>query len=139
MKKKSFNSKNLLVIVAIVIIGIIIALIIVNPFKNIKSNKGKSGIKDVIADVDKVGHKYYDTIYYPYVEDKEGLLSKFTDSGINISLKDIKPVIEFDESLTKGLDKYKCDMEESKIFIYPKAPFGEADYTIKVELSCEKK
>ena len=138
---KKMNNKNIiLVVAAIVVIGIITALIIVNPFKNgikFKSNKENMNIKDIISEVDKLGHKYYDTIFYPYIEKPEELLSLFTDSGINITLSDVKNVVEMDEKLVKALDKHKCDLEKSKVYIYPSAPYKAENYKVEVELSCE--
>ena len=138
---KKGNSKNIIIVVAaIVVIGIVTALIIVNPFKNgikFKTNKENMSIKDIVSEVDKTGHKYYDTIFYPYVENPEQLLSLFTESGINITLSDMKNVVDMDEKVVKALDKHKCDLEKSKVYIYPSAPYKAENYKIEVELSCE--
>ena len=65
-------------------------------------------------------------------------LSKYKSSGLTISLKDMQIIIE---QKTNGGTLYstleKCDIENTKVIIFPKEPYTKNDIDIKFELSCK--
>lgn len=151
MKKDIFNKKNILVFIAIIaIIAAIILLVVFDPFKSEKNNSKKNSNsntntneikeitnKDELNDaITVIGKEYYENEYYPLVEKTD--LEKHTEFGINIYLSSIGKIVDFSEDLEKNLKKYDCDTNKTKFQIYPKAPFGANDYTIKVDVVCNK-
>ena len=151
MKKEMFNKKNILIIVAILVIICLTVLVIVFPFNKKEEDtldntnpvaeeiEGKDvSSKDDLLDVlTNVGKNYYEREYYTLLTDKE-VLSNFTEFGLKISLAKVNLIFPFSKGLNESLDKYKCDVNASKIIIYPESPYKVKDYKIKLQLSCEK-
>lgn len=116
--------KKIIIILIIIILIVIISLTFL--FKDTKEK-----------DFENLGIDFYENFYYPNLgsSSKEKILSDLTDTGLKITLQDI---IDSEEYLTITIDSSleKCQKEESIIYIYPKDPYGNKDYTIKTELVC---
>ena len=147
MKKEFFNTKNMIILGAIILIIVLtVVLVVVNPFGNKKTNKGNKNEvneitkieskEDLIEVINNVSNKYYQEYYYSIVTKDD--LKAHSEFGINISLKSIGLAMGFSEDLETNLEKYECDTNNTKIRFYPTSPFGETDYTIKTDIKCNK-
>ena len=150
MKDLLKNKKNIFVLIGIVaIIVIMILLVVFNPFESKKNNNTSNDnkeTKDIVINstddlkdvLDTIGGKYYEEYYYTLFENKEKDLAPFADFGINLALSSLKVAIEFDKNVEDAITKFECDVEHTKVFIYPKAPYGEKDYKVDTVLECNK-
>lgn len=91
-------------------------------------------------DLRKTANTFYSLYYDENNKDNniKEFLSGFNKSGLTISLKDMQIIIE---QKTNGGTLYstleKCDIENTKVIIYPKEPYTKNDIDIKFELSCK--
>lgn len=131
IKKLLSNKKILLAVIAAVIV---LVIIIVNMVMNQDSEKKTVSLNDKLNDL---GVEFYETKYHTTLDDK-AKLANFKDSGISISVTNVEVLLPLDDE-TAGLLKDKnCNLDETKIIIFPKAPYGVKDYSMKVELACEE-
>ena len=150
MKKEFFNKKNILVLIAIVLIITVMVLIIVfNPFGKKKDDnkpssknydnvlKKKVNTKDdLIKALEAAASKYYEENYYLTITEPETELKLHSEFGIKLSLSALNSIQPFTESLTNSLKKYGCNLDTSKIVIYPTKPYEKTDYTTNTTLYC---
>lgn len=125
--------KNTLIIGICLVLAILAGILIL-----IKSDFFKDYLKK--RDLRKITNTFYD-IYYDENNPDGNIkvfLSKFTKTGLTISLKDMQIIIE---NRTNGGTTYKtlekCDIENTKVTIYPKEPFDKKDIDLKFDLSCK--
>ena len=140
MKKKVdsfFKQKiNFLIIAGIVIIALCVILFVVFRPKNGETRINNDTFQD---ELEKIGADFYENYYYSNLSEEEKVkLSNYTDNGIRIDITNLVVIIPIDDSIQNQLRKDKCDFDQTKIVIYPKEPYGKQDYSIELELSCEK-
>lgn len=92
----------------------------------------------------KMAKSFYEDYYYGLLEEEKGsndkvviYLSNFADTGLKISFDSLK--LYYDENGNMNYSEFAdCDENNTIVKIYPKAPYTNKDYTIKVQLSCDK-
>ena len=122
-------------VAAIVVIGIVVALIII-----LGGNKEKK----LNANLSALGKQFYEEFYYPSQaksqDDVKAFVKKFEKTGIKINLENIAKISKVDQDLVKGMinskTKAECDKKESTVTIYPEKPYGKSNYKIEVNLEC---
>ena len=132
--KDILNNKRLLALiggaVAVIVILIIVIMVIMG---NKDNNENKLSLEDRLINM---AGKFYTESQYKDVKNKEDLAA-FETIGFNLDLNSLDIVVPIDKETRQLLDERKCDYKNTKVKIYPKKPFGEKDYTIKVELVCK--
>lgn len=116
----------------ILLFAVIIVLVIV-----INNNNSKKTTETLEEGLKKIGIEFYEKKYYPTFEDKKQL-ANFKDTGLSISVNNLNVTLPIHDELKGKLNKKKCDLNNTKIMIFPKESYGADDYSIKVELDCEK-
>lgn len=130
------NKKNILIgLLSLVIIIVLIAVIV--STSSSKSNTSKENkLEDKLT---AIGVDFYENVYYSGMNDEnKKKLPTYAEDGIKISIEMVEVSTTVDDETKKMLEDKKCDTENTKIAIYPKDPYGQKDYTIKIELACEK-
>lgn len=133
------KNKNIIILVCVVVVVIIgILLILINSNKNNKNNDNNSiseiSLEDIITNK---ANTFYKEHYYNKI-DKKDKLSAFESNGLSIKITDLVNFVKFTKEEKTTFDKKKCSYDESMVVIYPNSPFGENDYKLKIELSCQK-
>lgn len=137
--KKIFANRKLCYIVGGIVLIIIIVLIILILFSSNEKKLEKS--------LRKMGENFYKN-YYEQLDsvdtDKENLLKNFESKGLKIDLEGLSQYKDNEELSRKMINKKtkeECNKNNTKVIIYPSFPFGENDYSLKIELDCgfEKK
>lgn len=84
-----------------------------------------------------VGARYYEDIYYKQNSKNKELLEDISKVGLTVDLKTALIDLDYyaDRFRNKKTDEL-CDLSNSIITIYPKAPYGKTDYKIEGNLSC---
>lgn len=139
MKDILKNKKNLMIIGGIAVVAIIIVVLLVCFV--FKGDKEKEMSPETLENkLEKMGAKFYEENYYPGVkaEGKVESLASFKDNGIKVNITNLELLVTIDQDVKNKLEKDKCNSDETKIIFYPKNPYGVEDYTMEVELSCEK-
>lgn len=135
--EKLLKDKKVLIIGGVVVL-VIVVLLVVFSFGATKGtsskNQNKESLDTVLTDL---GKKFYEEHYYNSLDDKTKL-ANFQESGLNISLTNLDVIMPITDEVKTKLNAKKCDMDKTKVLIYPKNPYGAKDYTIKVELTCNK-
>ena len=135
-KKKIFSKRNIIVLVAIiVVINIVVGTILIynNP-KNKITRRMKAMGKDFYTN-------------YLYKSLKEGrtdkelgeVLAKYKDTGIQINLRNLSQYDsgKYKEEIdTFKSDKKECSKNNTKVIIKPKSPYKKSSYKIEVQLDC---
>ena len=131
-----FKDKKIIAIICGVVVGIIILLLLFFVFNDNKSKLNK--------ELESVGRHFYEEFYYSQAgnsdSEKKSFLSAFTSAGIKVDLENLsRGSDDKDEVLNKFVNAKtgeKCDINNTKVTIYPKDPFGQKDYTIETTLDC---
>jgi len=130
------NKKTLIIVLILFVV-----LIVISIFNLISDNDSTLDNEEIIKTF---AGLYYEDGYYPevtsiYRENYANKLKEYEAEGIKLTLLDIISTFE-------DIDEYKfykegnyCDFEKTYAIIYPKAPYGVNDYTIKTKISCTKK
>ena len=135
--EKKSNLKVVLIIIFIILLVCFIGglfFIKKNPISNDETAKTK------MEKLSSVFYKYYyeENAVKGDQKETDKFFSRFTDIGITIRLKDLK--VYLDSRKNEDYSEFKnCDENETKLTIYPKSPFGEKDYSIKVTTKCNLK
>ena len=134
----------LLGLVGVVIVaGLVVAVMFV--FKGDSEKKKEAEQTTYVAGA---GREFYTELFYKQLaegrskEELKNFLKKYEETGINTSLDNLSRTAgkENKKKVEKLLsNEHKCDKEKTKVFIYPKAPYGKDDYTIEVKLACGDK
>ena len=137
-----FSVRNIIIACITVLLVFTMLLIILLSPNSKKSNSSGDGTdfkgsNEVISKLKQIGSEYYEKEYYPYLEDKEFILSNYSITGITATLDDIKLFYSFGDEVDKLLSKNNCDLDASKIVFRPKEPYKDKDYDIDVKLHCE--
>lgn len=92
-----------------------------------------------------LGKDFYENYYFDQLgkdkEQRDELLKRYTDNGLQVSLNNIArlKVKDKDKILSEFVNKRtkkSCNGSETIVKIIPKEPFGKEDYTIEVDLIC---
>lgn len=132
MNKKKIG---IIIVFAILVIAIVVSIFIF---------KGGFGEKKLISNLEKLGKKYYEEIYYPSqgASDSERVefIKNYEKTGLSIDLDNISKNESIDQDLVKSLynkkTNKKCDDKKTTVTYYPVKPYGKTDYKIKVNLEC---
>lgn len=134
-------------VAAIVVIGIVVALIII-----LGGNKEKK----LNANLNALGKQFYEEFYYPSQaksqEDVKAFVKKFEKTGIKINLENIAKISKVDKELVASFNATKadvsasvsnkkenkdaCDAKSTYVIIYPEKPYGKTNYRIETHLEC---
>ncbi len=137
--KKMKNNKNLLMIIGIIVLIVVIVGVIIFANSNNGDMKSKIDSKTLEDKLKEIGKDFYSGYYHNLEEStRNDTLSGFVDNGIRIDITNVQLLVDVDQSTLDQLKKDKCNFDETKITVYPKSPFGENDYSVSVELSCQK-
>lgn len=128
---KDLDIKKIIIIgigiLAFIIIAVIVILSLFNKNKNMSLDESLT----------KLGQEFYENNYYPSLRDKE-LLANYVETGLNVDINSLSVLVPIDETTKQLLSKKNCDYQNTKLIFIPNSPYGSTDYTIKVELACEK-
>ena len=91
----------------------------------------------------KMAKSFYEDYYYDLLVEQKGsndqaivYLSNFADTGLKISFDSLK--LYYDENAKMNYTELAdCNENATKVIIYPKSPYGNKDYTMKVQLACD--
>ena len=130
------NKKNLFIIGGVILLAIILIIVL---FFFVFNKEKEMSVETLEDKLEKVGIDFYENYYYPNLTDeqKEALVN-FKENGLRIDITNLEVLVTIEEDVKNQLEKDQCDFDQTKIAIYPKEPYGQKDYTIKLELSCEK-
>lgn len=135
MKAKKFG-KGLATFLLIVLLIIMGYLVYTYFYGGTREEKIERKLK-------KMAKVFYEDYYYDALVEQKGssdqaiiYLSNYADTGLKISFDSLKTY--YDEignmNYTELMD---CDENNTKVIIYPKTPYTNKDYSMKVSLSCD--
>lgn len=123
------DKKNLIILIGIIILAIVIIFSIFTFSKLSKENKRENEMKNL-------GKSFYEEIYYKQLVDSDiklkDFLSKYKENGIKF---DLKTLVNYNDENKEVFDK--CNLEDSKITIYPEEPYKQDSYKMELTLLCE--
>lgn len=140
--KKNRDRSMKICITAILAIAIIATSLTVSYAITNKESKEEKLLKTYLQEL---GIDFYENVYYNQIghndDERKVVLEKFKDIGIKISLNNIEKNIN-DTNKEKLLaftnqDIANCDKDNTKIIIYPEAPYKIDSYHFEIELVCE--
>lgn len=127
--KKIINNKKTLIISCIIFLVILIVCLVCFVFNDTRKRK------NYMEDLAKI---FYEELYYPQVgsTDKERIdyVDNYTNIGFNMTLKGLLNYTQ-DKKIKNSFDD--CDLDNSKVKIFPKKPFGKSDYKLIITLKCK--
>lgn len=131
-------SKKKIIIGAVVLVLVIVGIILLCCCGSKEEELNNS--------MEKLGKSFYEDYYYPSQKksqkDIKKYMEKFSKNGISINLDNLTKISSLDKDLMKEVKdlakKEKCNNNETKIVITPKKDYGEKDYTLKIDLKCDK-
>ena len=129
------DKKNLYILIGIVVVAVILIILIfsLGGRKNIMSEA------TLEQKLEEVGKDFYENKYYSSLDDEQKKnLANFSENGIRIDITNLEVISPLDEDVKKQLEKDNCDLDNTKLVIIPKEPYGVKDYDLKIELSCKK-
>lgn len=106
---------------------------------------GRSKEKELNQYLEEMGASFYEELYYEQVgkndEERANFLKDFSDIGLKISLDGLSryKTEENQEKLDAFINpktKEPCDSNNTKVVIYPQAPYGKKDYRLEKILVC---
>lgn len=137
MKKLSQNQRDIYMIFGIILVVIVIGVMLI--FINPKGNKKKEEAITLEKELENIGVYFYENHYYTTLnEEQKRKLSDFSNNGIKIDIKNIELLVPIEESIKNKFHDRNCNYDKTKITIYPEEPYGQKDYTISLELFCDK-
>ena len=92
-----------------------------------------------------MGKEFYEEFYYEQLgstlKEKEKFLSQYKDIGIKISLSTLSKYRgnKFKNMIDKFINKdtkEQCNINTTKVIIYPKAPYEKDSYKMVTEIEC---
>ena len=129
------DKKNLYILIGIVVVAVILIILIfsLGGRKNIMSEA------TLEQKLEEVGKDFYENKYYSGLDDEQKKnLANLSENGIRIDITNLEVISPLDEDVKKQLEKDNCDLDNTKLVITPKEPYGVKDYDLKIELSCKK-
>lgn len=138
MINKLKENKKLVTLIGcgVLVVAVIVILLFLFVFNSNKSALTK--------ELNKAGVNFYENFYYNQVgnddNERKEFLSKYAAVGIKIDLENLARTTDNkDEFINKFVNKKtkeKCNINNTKITIYPKEPYGQKDYKMDVVLDC---
>lgn len=118
----------------IVSIGVIAAVIIaIVAFILIRPNNNKQ-----ISELAKTYYEenLYDTLKFASTDNE--VFDKYKEEGLTITLEELMKVETIANSkVGQKVQSSNCELTESKVKIYPEAPYEKSNYRIEVESICK--
>ncbi len=151
------NHKKIAIGTGAVLVVAIVALVLVPTFS---LNKAEKTMKNRLNDI---GVTFYEDFYFKSAGNgdegkRKEFLGRFSDIGIKVSLENLLryyvttdkykelDIANIDATVTERVEalkkawfedkNYNCDVDNTKVIIYPKDPFGEKDYKIELVNVC---
>ncbi len=130
--------------IILIIDGVLIVLMFALLILVVSLNDGGDNKRELEKELEKLGKDFYENEYYPLLsdnaEERANFLKSTEKSGIKINLENIKSynkdkgrdTINFVNSETNEA----CNLEKTRVIIYPKSDYSKKSYEIKVELDC---
>lgn len=131
------NDKRILItgviILFLIVLGTFLALTVGSTAFNLES------------ELRVMGSDFYENFYYDQLnkseEEKVKLLSQYSSIGLKVNVDNlVRSNKEVNEEKVKGFinpkTKEECDLENTKVIIYPKSPYGKTDYDMEVQIEC---
>jgi hypothetical protein len=123
------DKKNLMVLVGIVALAIVIVVSIIIFGKISNESKKENEMKNL-------GKAFYEEVYYKQLVESDievkDFLSRFKENGIKF---DLKTLVGYKDDNKELFDK--CNLDDSKVTIYPSDPYKQDSYKMELTLSCE--
>ena len=132
------NDKRILItgiiILFLIIIGTILAFTV-----------GSSTAYTLENELREMGKDFYENFFYDEFNssesEREEFLAKYRTIGFKVNLSNlVRTNKKVNEEKVKNFvnpkTNEKCDMENTKVTIYPKSPYGKSDYDMEVEIVC---
>ena len=141
MKNKGTTIATILLIIFISILGFLSFIF----FRNMKHPEYVN--KDKFSDELKtMGETIYKDYYYEITkvdktdEQLKDFLHKFDTIGLQFNLVELS---KYSEENKEKIDMFistnsNCSKEETKVLIYPKAPYGKTDFTSEIMIECKE-
>jgi len=125
----SEHKGKIIIYTLIFIIFIVGVTVLTNVIEN--NNNKKSLEKALIA----LGERVYTEGYYDNLKKEP---KEYEKKGIKITLDDMFEIIDLEVSdyFYNRKTKETCDIDDSYVRIYPRAPYGVNDYEIEYTLEC---
>lgn len=121
------------IILFLIILGTFLALTVGSAAFNLES------------ELKVMGSDFYENFYYEQLnkseEEKERLLSQYSSIGLKVNVDNLvrSNKEKYEEKVKEFVNpktKEECDLENTKVIIYPKRPYGKTDYDMEVEIEC---
>lgn len=131
-----FSRILIIIVILLAFIAVIIAILSIFFFND--ETLVKSKITDLTTD-------YYENYFYTHLEnsekfkeldDKSVALEKYNRSGIDLTLKEL---LLYDNRRNDKEASYlssQCDINETRVKIYPEPPYDAKSYHVKYDYSC---
>lgn len=140
-RKVKFNN-IILIILGAVVVGLVIFFLSQGGLQTSGNQK-----EELAKRIEAVGGDFYENMYYGHItsnrteEEIKEFLGGFSEIGIKVDLDNLS---RFDrdkypnllEEFVNKTSKVACDPHETKVIIYPKAPFEATHYTLGNQLDC---
>lgn len=121
---------------------IIMIVLLIGIFFFLLKNNQETKLTNILKNM---GISFYEDFYYEKsgieIEAKVEYLSAYKDTGIKINLDNLSKYNS--EENAKKLKNFwnrktkeSCSLEDTKVIIYPREPYGKTDYEIKTILDC---
>lgn len=144
--KTVVKDKKKLIRGLIIIFGsiILVASIVTIIIKCATGTKSESGLKKELT---KIGKDFYENFYYDEIgsteKERKEFVKQFEEIGIKVSLNTLskyKGEDKMNEVLNIFINpktKKPCNINDTKVIIYPEKPYNKTSYNIKSEISCD--
>lgn len=140
-KVKDMKDNKLVKYICLAVIFVVVIVIVI-LFLNgtLMLNKEKR----LERELTNTGKKFYTKFYYDRItSDKKEKqikteLENFKSIGIKVNLVSLKKYsYNINKKSINLLEKNGCDITNTSVTIYPKAPYGKNDFNIKASLECK--
>lgn len=136
--KNLFSRKKTLVIGAIILIVVLLGFIGFLVFNKVTAEDPKVKAEKKLSELADKFYKYYYEQKEETVSQEElkTFLAGYKDSGLIINLKDLEIFVDsFQIQDYSAFDK--CDKSGTRVYVYPKEPYGKSDYKKSFTLNCK--
>lgn len=149
-KKLIADNKKWIIIGLVVLLVVIIAVVLIICLSGSKDKESNQKEK-LEARMGELAKNFYEVQYYPGLsksdgskmsdDEKKEFAAKFKDTGITVGLDSLARVNaqEKEDILKEFVNEKtgkKCDVNNTKVIIYPKDPYKSDSYTFEVILDC---
>lgn len=140
--KLNNKQKKLAVVLGLVLILVIVLLIV---FLGGNKNKKLTQEEEMKEYLETKVKNFYENNYYDQMSQLSGdiksFLVNFENDGIPMSVNVLLEQralkqSEVDEKLVNKETKEKCNLDETKVILYPQEPFSKTSYKLETIVSC---